>query len=107
MPSQDSFDQWLDSAMKNQADYLDDDGFSERVLAELPHKPKLSNWQQNLIIILSAIVGCSVAALNVPTVWVDSLLSTTTIPWVTAIAMGIGLLLVGSAIVWNDREKWI
>ncbi|MGH1372243.1 MAG: hypothetical protein ACRBBW_09430 [Cellvibrionaceae bacterium] len=107
MSNQDSFDQWLDSAMKNQADYIDDDGFSEQVLAELPHRPKLASWQQNLIIIVSALIGCAVAALNVPTMWVDALLNVTTIPWITAVAMGGGMLLVGGAIVWNDRERWI
>ncbi len=107
MPNQDPFDQWLDSAMKNRADYIDDNGFSERVVAELPHRPKLADWQQNAIVILSALIGCGFAAMTIPSNWIPSLLSVTTIPWATAVALGVGLLLIGSAIVWNDREQWI
>lgn len=107
MPNQDSFDQWLDTAMKSHTDYIDDNGFSERVLEELPHRPKLASWQQNLIVVLGALIGCAIAAMNVPTQWLDGLLSITSIPWTTAVVMGIALLLIGSAIVWNDRERWI
>lgn len=103
----DSFDQWLDTAMQNRSDYLDDNGFSESILQQLPAKPKLSNWQQNLIIIISCIIGCGAAASLISPLWLTELTTIKTLTWPMAVGLGAGLLLLGSAIVWNDREHWV
>ena len=107
MSDQDSFDQWLQDSMQANTPYLDDDGFSQNVLAQLPAKPKLSQTQQTLIITFSCLLGCLMAGLMMPTEWIQALLSIETIPWTSALALGGGLLLLGAAIVWNDREQWI
>ncbi len=103
----DSFDQWLETAMQNRSDYLDDDGFSESILQKLPAKPKLSSWQQNSIIVISCIIGCAIAASLISPLWLTELTTIKTLTWPMAIGLGTGLLLLGSAIVWNDREHWI
>ena len=105
--NQDSFDKWLDAAMQNRSGYLDDDGFSESILQKLPAKPKLSSWQQSLIIVISCIIGCTIAASLISPLWLSELTTIKTLTWPMAIGLGAGLLLLGSAIVWNDREHWI
>ena len=107
MSEHDSFDQWLKDSMQANTPYLDDDGFSQNVLAQLPARPRLSQTQQTLIITLSCLLGCLLAALMIPTEWIETLASIEMIPWRSAVALGAGLLLLGAAIVWNDREQWI
>lgn len=105
--NKDSFDQWLDTAMQNRCGYLDDDGFSTSILQQLPTKPKLSSWQQNLIIFISCLIGCGIAASLISPLWLTELAAIKTLSWPMIIGLGSGLLLLGSAIVWNDREHWI
>lgn len=107
MSEHDSFDQWLQDSMQANTPYLDDDGFSQNVLAQLPAKPKLSQAQQTLIVTLSCLLGCFMAGMMIPTEWLQTLASVETIPWSSALVLGGGLLLLGAAIVWNDREQWI
>ncbi len=64
MPKPDEFEHWLQAEYQAQ-DYLDDDGFSDRVMFALPERPARKSafgWIQ----IVAVMLGCLVAAWNVP-----------------------------------------
>ena len=62
----DAGDDWLDAALRadgreHRADYLDDDGFTARVMAELPAPATLPAWRKRALIALWAAAGVGIA----------------------------------------------
>lgn len=64
MPQPDEFEHWLRAQYQEQ-DYLDDDGFTDRVICALPARQAARpsfGWIQ----ILAVMLGCLIAAWKVP-----------------------------------------
>ena len=55
MKMDDSLDQLLDARLRDEAAYVDDDGFTARVLQQLPARPRSFQLQRSLIILSAAI----------------------------------------------------
>ena len=63
----DTGDDWLDAALRrdglaHRADYLDDDGFTARVMAKLPPPATLPAWRRPVLVLLWVAAGIGVAA---------------------------------------------
>jgi hypothetical protein len=63
----DTGDDWLDAALRrdgarHRALYLDDDGFTARVMAKLPPPATLPAWRKPVLALLWAAAGVGVAA---------------------------------------------
>jgi hypothetical protein len=54
-------DETLDRQLREAAAYIDDDGFTARVIASLPVAPRESRWLRAMIVIGLALLGCGVA----------------------------------------------
>lgn len=62
----DSGDDWLDAALRadgvrHRADYLDDDGFTARVMAKLPAPATLPAWRKPVLAAIWGAAGVGVA----------------------------------------------
>ncbi|HEY7884601.1 MAG TPA: hypothetical protein VIC08_06585 [Cellvibrionaceae bacterium] len=67
----DKFDNWLQQALADSDDYLDDNGFTEQVMAALPAEPTVS---ERKVTVLSWVVGIATAAVAaVPLPWAELL----------------------------------
>ena len=56
-------DETLDRQLREAVPYLDDDGFTARVLARLPTAPREPRWLRTMIVLGLAILGSAVAYL--------------------------------------------
>jgi hypothetical protein len=60
-----AYNDWLDDLLRQEADYVSDDGFTARVLAALPETRR--RWYASRsVILLAATMFASVAALLIP-----------------------------------------
>lgn len=62
----DADDDWIDAALRSdgvrhRADYLDDDGFTARVMARLPPPAMLPAWRKPVLTLIWAAAGIGVA----------------------------------------------
>ncbi|HEU0209400.1 MAG TPA: hypothetical protein VFQ78_10525 [Candidatus Udaeobacter sp.] len=56
-------DETLDRQLRDALPYLDDDGFTARVMASLPVAPRESRWLRTMIVLSLALLGSGVAYL--------------------------------------------
>ena len=59
-------DDWLDAALRadgqaHRAEYLDDSGFTARVMAALPAPAVLPTWRRSALMVLWALLGLGIA----------------------------------------------
>lgn len=71
----DAGDDWLDAALRadgreHRAGYLDDDGFTARVIARLPLPASLPAWRNRAVFALWAVAGVGIA-LSLPGAYAD------------------------------------
>lgn len=52
---------WLDAKLREEAPYLDDAGFTARVVAQLPARRVRSNRARHAILLAITVVACAVA----------------------------------------------
>jgi ABC-type polysaccharide/polyol phosphate export permease len=57
----DPLDELLDARLREETPYIDDDGFTARVMKELPLRPRAFQLQRAIIILAAAIVSVVVA----------------------------------------------
>ncbi|MBV9009183.1 MAG: DUF5056 domain-containing protein [Verrucomicrobia bacterium] len=57
----DPLDELLDARLRDETAYIDDDGFTARVMRELPVRPRSFQLQRAIIILAAAIVSVVVA----------------------------------------------
>jgi hypothetical protein len=57
----DRLDDLLDARLREEAPYIDDDGFTARVMRQLPARPASLQTQRSVIILAAAIVSVIVA----------------------------------------------
>jgi len=78
-------DDWLEKALRQSEMHLDDDGFSDAVMRELPRVPQASAWRTDWIVIAGAGVGAAVFAMEFPFApFVELLLSAAQVPVIGA-----------------------
>lgn len=108
-PSDDrELERWLARELKQSAEYIDDNGFTDRVMSSLPVEPaprRLPFWLGSLLVALLLGMG---AVLIVPVqplmVQLTSmLLATPLIAWLQ-VGLGLSLLVVTGAGYWVWRE---
>ena len=54
---------WLDRKLREAIPYIDDDGFTSRVMASLPAAPREPRWLRAMIVLGLALLGSGVAYL--------------------------------------------
>jgi MFS family permease len=54
-------DETLDRRLREAAAYIDDDGFTARVMDRLPEAPPEPRWLRAMIVLGLALIGCGVA----------------------------------------------
>ena len=57
----DPLDDLLDARLREETQYINDDGFTARVMQQLPHRPSSFQLQRTVIILTAAIVSVIVA----------------------------------------------
>jgi Domain of unknown function (DUF5056) len=57
----DPLDELLDARLREEASYIDDDGFTARVMQQLPSRPRSIQTQRSLVILGAAILSVIVA----------------------------------------------
>lgn len=95
-----SFDDFLKQTLRNSSEYINDDDFTARVMANLPGSSRMNPWLEKLIIILPATLIALLVASQIP--WRD--LIRPAYAWVltldmsTLITMAAALLVLAIAI---------
>ena len=56
-------DETLDRQLREAVPYIDDDGFTARVMASLPASPREHRWLRAMVLFGLALLGCGVAYL--------------------------------------------
>ena len=51
---------WLDARLRDEAGYIDDAGFTSRVMKQLP-PPRQSKWSRSVILFAATLIACAVA----------------------------------------------
>lgn len=107
MRDEHDFDQWLQQELKRNADYVNDDGFTDGVMAAIPAQPSRT-WPFTVAWTLCALLtGALALALFPGWEWVYSLAgaiagwSLTTIMQIGA-TVSLLLVLLATALVWNE-----
>ena len=59
----DNDDEILTSLMKNDSEYIMDDGFSQRVVGKLPRRRMSASWRRTVLVLGAALVGCTCAGI--------------------------------------------
>ena len=99
--SPDKLDNWLETALTEHDDYLDDNGFTERVMAALPPEPVLSERKVRLWTWGGGVAAAALAALPFP--WAEfatALQSTDSTTWILVTAVPAMLISV-AALAWG------
>lgn len=59
-------DDWLDMILSNQADHIDDDGFTDAVINRLPPRRLRRRWLNGVILTGAALVSGTVLLISLP-----------------------------------------
>ena len=99
-------DETLDRQLREAAPYIDDDGFTARVIASLPAARRESQWLRAMIVIGLALLGTGVAYLLSGGVIRQSLIQMTDFPiWLLLVfAFGCGLVVGAFAVIFAIRK---
>ncbi|GAA6151433.1 hypothetical protein [Pseudoteredinibacter isoporae] len=103
------FELFLQRELKAQNDYIEDDGFTAALMAQLPAKPERAKAKPNRLVIWSGIISTAIVVAILP---IQSMLqgfaSIFTQPsanWATLLGLGLSMLAVSALVVWNDRTR--
>lgn len=104
-----SFDEFLKQQLERSSEYIDDNGFTARVMASLPQSHRLNPWLERLIIALPVTLIALLVILQLP--WRDMvrpvygwLLTFDTASLVT-LALGVILMAIAVPLVWVLRKS--
>lgn len=104
------FEQYLQQQMQ-QSDYIEDDGFTAALMAQLPAKPRRSSAvKAKLGVVLMAILSCvivwNVLPVQIPVGDIMQVLSQPLVNiWIYA-GMAASLMAGSVLILWNDRSRF-
>jgi hypothetical protein len=93
---------WLDRRLREAAPYIDDNGFTRRVLARLPAPSRRREWLRTIILLGVTLLASVVAALSGGGRFVTvEMIRLATLPtlWVFVIALGSGMLVMAGGLV--------
>jgi hypothetical protein len=106
----DSEDDWLDAVLQadgeaHRAEYLDDAGFTAKVMAALPARVALPAWRQPALTALWALLGVGIA-LALPGVVVDLLRDVLRDVMRVVLGQSVSLAGIGAAVVAMVVAAW-
>lgn len=103
------FELFLQRELKAQSHYVDDDGFTDAIMAQLPAKPLRTKTKPNRLVVWVAIVSSLIVAAILPLQSmyqaIASVFAQPSANWITLLAIGLGMLAVAALVVWNDRTR--
>lgn len=103
------FELFLQRELKAQNSYIEDDGFTDALMAQLPAKPARSKAKPNRLIIWAALLSTAIVVAILPLqAMLQGFASIFTQPganWVTLLSLGLSMLAVAALVVWNDRTR--
>jgi hypothetical protein len=94
-------DETLDRQLREAAPYIDDDGFTARVMARLPEARRQPRWLRTMILLGLTILGSGIAYLLSGGFVRNGLIQLSTFPiWLLLVfAFGCGLVIGGFAVI--------
>jgi hypothetical protein len=99
-------DEMLDRQLREAVAYIDDDGFTARVMARLPAAPREPRWLRAMVLLGLALLGSGVAYLLSGGVIREGLIQMSEFPiWLLLVfAFGCGLVVGAFAVIFAIRK---
>lgn len=98
------FDKLL-AGLRRTEPYIEDRGFAQTVLAQLPPVRSLPLWEKNSIMLLATALGSALAAWQIPVAKILPALMTQTIGVSTLAAAALVVYLFTYGILWINRRE--
>lgn len=103
------FELWLGQELKANTAYVEDSGFTDQLMAQLPASVEPQRQPINKLVLWATIISSAIVALLLP---VQSILHSFTAVfsqpvenWLTILGFGVSMGMVSILVLWNDRSR--